>query len=58
MGNDDRRRTIPRTDALLAFAAAVGGIAIKSMIIGTLTPLGETSSMVSSALMLPTMSSV
>ena len=36
---------------LLAFAAAVGGIAIKSMIIGTLTPLGETSSMVSSALM-------
>ncbi|BAK38198.1 hypothetical protein MLP_51840 [Microlunatus phosphovorus NM-1] len=36
---------------LLAFAAAVGGIAIKSMIIGTLTPLGETSSMVSSAMM-------
>ncbi|MFT4165440.1 MAG: hypothetical protein QM650_09380 [Microlunatus sp.] len=36
---------------LLAFAAAVGGIAIKSMMIGTLTPIGETSSMVSSAMM-------
>ena len=36
---------------LLAFAATVGGIAIKAMIIGTLTPLGEISSMVSSALM-------
>lgn len=36
---------------LLALAATVGGIAIKAMIIGTLTPLGEISSMVSSALM-------